>query len=257
MVMRDRPAPLWELAIGLSGMKSLETDLDEILNQLDANSRSIEKLGGDGIGFKAVPATEFDVNVCKFKSLKNQQLNNYGQHLPYLLQARGWSVVIDYTIDPDAEAAGAEIIAAIRGDSDENFDDAIINAADIDIARYGTLKTRYAPDKIESAQIERFEIRAALGQLPPVKSPALELDAPAQLRPLTKADLDLYNRGELRGLNKNFDAISAPAAVTERDRREVESGLNIAGRAGDGARISAIHTLFAALGSTAKPLKAK
>ena len=227
-LLRDRTATAWTLGISGHGKQSLPDTEAAALNALAAAQR-IVSTREDGLHvFEA--ASEYDRACCAVMAAAVGSTNRYAADLWYLLEARGWSVSAGAF---GKNSVGVDLLKAARDCADSDQKDSILFATDLDVHERERLESAYCVSQDESAQLARFDVLEATG------CASEDLDADL---------IELWNDGRLHGQNRNFDALTADARVTERDKREREAGTPLALRSLDAARAEALQLLFDLLG---------
>ena len=235
MLLRDRTAKTWQIAIAGKGFANFADSMGEALNGLAASQRRVMALADEGGEFgRFVPNTTFDLDCCKTISAANGARNRYGADIYYLLEARGWTV--GRSSITAAPGAGKEIRQAGREAFKAKIEKAIGAAPDKGFADIETLREKYAQTPEESAIVARFDVRESTGI-----STGISTDIGAD-------DIDLWQDGKLMNQNKLVADITADEGVSERDKSDAAAAVPVSLRSFDAARGEAVRALFAALG---------
>jgi hypothetical protein len=237
MLLRDRAAQHWQIAIAGNGFAHFADTLGEALNGLAAAQRRVIELANDddagGFG-QFVPNTAFDLDCCRTIAAANGARNQYAADLFYLLQHRGWTVKRS---SARAEAgAGRDICKSGREAFKAKITKAIGAAPDKAAPDVETIREKYAQTPEESAIVARFDVRESTGI-----SAGISTDIGAD-------DIDLWQDGKLTNQNRLFADLTAPEGVSERDKSDVAAAVPVSLRSYDAARGEAVRALFAALG---------
>ncbi len=232
MLLRDRTAKRWRIAINGHGFKCLPATMSETLNGLAAAQRRVVALADREDGACTIaPATAFDFDCCTVVSAANGARNRYGADLWYVLEHRGWTVMrAPGDGDP---GAGRKISASAKAAVAAEKRTAILGAPDKPAEVIATIRESYAPSKRDSAIVARADVRAAHAKLRGA------IDA---------GDVDAWQDGALDRQATLFADVTAPHGLSDRDRHDAMTGVNLAHRSFDGARGESVRALFAAFG---------
>lgn len=228
MLLRDRTAKRWKIAIAGHGKSNFPESFDAALNALHSSQRLT--IDSDGERATYAPATAYDADCCRVMSAATAARNMYGPALWYLLEARGWTVERG---DMARDVDGRELRRAAREAVAISANFAICTAPDKTAREIDALRTAYRVTPKESAAIARADVRDALG-LPDGE--------------ITPEDVDIWNGGKITGQSRNFAALTAETNASRRDREQEDAGIPWALRSHDAARAKAVQALFNALG---------
>ena len=194
MLKRDRTAELFEIGLAGNCRQWLETRPRAILNNLEATHKKNVELIGDVWAMSGPvhiePATAFDARVVDYLATRNVDLNDAGQNLLLLMEARGYQVERNDglpKISPEEKQDARKL-------ADADYSDAVLNAAPIDSERRAELDNKYQLNPLETAEVERYDAATANGLEP---------------ADLTAADLRLYEHGALTKWNRRWDLLHA------------------------------------------------
>ena len=222
MLRRDRTAREINIAIVGTGCKKHITDRASIVNNLEAAMRQMIEIDGKIV---VTPLNSFTVSLVMETAVTNQQLNEYGALLYFMLVNRGFKVsTLNNTVSKVGIAA--EKLGRIR--SNEAMVAAILTANDIPYKKAITLSNANIRTPTIIAEVARARLRKDLGLPEPI--------------PIEPEHVEIWNRGKFSKQSNLFSQM-LQGGYSNADLHDSKHEINPALRSFHGATAKAMRTL--------------